>query len=359
MLTFKQFLRESLDDKELKSLKFRFYKALDKQAKQWYSYYKVQCTSKFFVDVNGKDLEVKVFSNKNELGIVIEAIRYTLQDSFYVKKEPDVWKTNIERSGFKNFSTDNIKTEFNVKDAKVTMELTIDSDIFDYGENKVSLDGDTVTLVCSPSANGYNSNFNAGSFEKAFKSAKVGEPFACSEDGSNFVIKGPNDTVVTRYFLYDASGKTEAVMIVDFKELKSRHFWLYDKVGIKSPISLNIINKLRKTGKYIDGRDYRSPFMAKKSGTQQYWNHLADSGSNENTVLKAFGIKLDSYRYSVHMYVTEKYLDDLIDAYKVDVDKFEMIKEKIKREKAKLQDKCLNMLQKVDNVLKDKTIKVV
>ena len=359
MLTFKQFLRESLDNKELKSLKFRFYKTLASEIKRYASYYKTTNTSKFFVDVNGKDLEVKVFSNKNELGIVIEAIRYTLQDSFYVKKEPDVWKTNIERSGFKNFSTDNIKTEFNVKDTKVNMTRTINSDIFDYGENKVSLDGDTVSLVCSPSANGYNSNFNAGSFEKAFKSAKVGEPFACSEDGSNFVIKGPNETVVTRYFLYDASGKTEAVMIADFKELKSRHFWLYDKVGIKSPISLNIINKLRKTGKYIDGRDYRSSFMAKKSETQQYWNHLASSGSNENAVLKAFGIKLDSYRYSVHMYVTEKYLDDLIDTYRVDVDKFEMIKEKIKTEKAKLQDKCLSMLHKVDNVLKDKTIKVV
>lgn len=359
MLSFKQFLNESLDDKELKSLKFRFYKALDKQAKQWYSYYKVQCTSKFFVDVNGRDLEVKVFSNKNELGVVIEAIRYTLQDSFYVKKEPDVWKINIERNGLKNFSTDNIKTEFTVKDPKVNMTLTINSDIFDLGENKVSLDGDTVTLVCSPSANGYNSNFNASSFEKAFKSAKVGEPFACSEDGNNFIIKGPNDTVVTRYFLYDAKSKTEAVLIVDFKELKSRHFWLYDKVGIKSPISLNIINKLRKTGRFIDGRDYRSSFTAKKSETQQYWNHLADSGSNENTVLKAFGIKLDSYRYTAHMYVTEKYLDDLCDAYKVDADKFEMIKEKIKTEKTKLQDKCLNMLHKVDNNFKDKTIKVV
>ena len=59
------------------------------------------------------------------------------------------------------------------------------------------------------------------------------------------------------------------------------------------------------------------------------------------------------------MYVTEKYLDDLCDAYRVDADKFESIKKKIKTEAEKLTDKCLNMLHKVDNELKDKKIKVV
>ncbi len=358
MITFKQFLRESLDDKELKSLKFRFYKTLASVIKRWTSSYKTSNTTKLFVDVKGKDLVVKIFSNKDEIFGVKRAVGQTLE-SFYAKKEADKWNSNTINNNIDNFDIENLKVLSKVKDTSVTMELTVNSDIFDYGENKVSVDGDTVTLVAGPSANGYNTNFNAGAFEKAFKSAKVGEPFACSEGEDNFVIKGPNDTVVTRYFLYDASGKTEAVMIADFKELKSRHFWLYDKVGIKSPISLNIINKLRKMGRYIDGRDYRSPFMAKKSETQQYWNHLASSGSNENIVLKAFGIKLDGYRYSAHMYVTEKYLDDLCDAYKVDADKFEMIKEKIKREKAKLVDKCLNMLHKVDNELKDKKIKVV
>lgn len=359
MLTFKQFLNESLDDKELKSLKFRFYKALDKQAKQWYSYYKVQCTSKFFVDVNGKDLEVKVFSNKNELGIVIEAIRYTLQDSFYVKKEPDVWKTNIERSGFKNFSTDNIKTEFNVKDAKVTMELTINSDIFDYGESKVSVNDDAITLVAGPNPNDPYAGFDKGAFEKAFKSVKVGEPFACPKDGNNFLIKGPNDTVVCRYFLRNLSGNKEEVIVADFRKLKADHFSLFDRLGTRSSISIDLINKLKKAMKFISGNDNNFQHKSKNLDKQDYWDHLASFGSKENTVMSAFGIKMDSYRYSAHMYVTEKYLDDLCDAYRVDADKFESIKKKIKAEAEKLTDKCLNMLRKVDNELKDKEIRVL
>ena len=57
--------------------------------------------------------------------------------------------------------------------------------------------------------------------------------------------------------------------------------------------------------------------------------------------------------------IMEKYLDDLCDAYRVDADKFESIIKKIKTEAEKLTDKCLNMLHKVDNELKDKKIKVV
>lgn len=359
MLTFKQFLRESLDDKELKSLKFRFYKSLDKQIKRWFASRKRTNTSKFFVDVNGRDLEVKVFSNTKDLWIVREAIRYTLRDDFYVKQEPDYWEDNSHHKSLENFSTDNIKTEYQVKDPKVTMTLTINTDIFDYGENKVSLDSDTVTLVAGPSAIDPYADFDYGAFEKAFKSAKTGEPFACPEGGNNFVMRGPNDTVVTRYFLYNVNSSKEAVIIVDFKELKASHFGLFRKIGIRSPISLDLINKLKKLMKYSDGSNYSFPYRSKNLNKQGYWDHLAAFGSKENSVMSAFGIELDSHRYSAHMYVTEKYLDDLIDAYKVDADKFENIKKKIKAEAEKLTDKCLSMLHKVDNDLKDKTIKVV
>ena len=75
--------------------------------------------------------------------------------------------------------------------------------------------------------------------------------------------------------------------------------------------------------------------------------------------MSAFGIKMDSHKYSAQLYVTEKYLDDLCDAYRVDADKFESIKKKIKAETEKLTDKCLNMLHKVDNELKVKKIQVV
>ena len=63
MLTFKQFLRESLDNKELKSLKFRFYKTLASEIKRCASYYKTTNTTKLFVDVKGKFLVIKMKSS--------------------------------------------------------------------------------------------------------------------------------------------------------------------------------------------------------------------------------------------------------------------------------------------------------
>ena len=111
--------------------------------------------------------------------------------------------------------------------------------------------------------------------------------------------------------------------------------------------------------KFYSGNDNNFQHRSKNLDKQDYWDHLASFGSKENSVMSTFGIKMDSHRYSAHMYVTEKYLDDLCDAYKVDADKFENIKKKIKAEAEKLTDKCLNMLHKVDNELKDKEIRVV
>lgn len=358
MLTFKQFLRESLDDKDLKSLKFRFYKTLASEIKSCASYYKTTNTTKLFVDVKGKDLVVKIFSNKDEIFSVKRAVRQTLE-SFYAKKEADKWYSNTMNNNIDNFDIENLKVVSKVKDTSVNMELTINSDIFDYGESKVSVDDDAITLVAGPNPDDPYAGFDKGVFEKAFKSVKVGEPFACPEGGNNFLIKGPNDTVVCRYFLCNLSGNKEAVIVADFRKLKADHFRLFNEISVRSSISVDLINKLKKAMKFYSGNDNGFKYRSKNLDKQDYWDHLNAFGSKENLVMSAFGIKMDSYRYSAHMYVTEKYLDDLIDAYQVDADKFEMIKEKIKTEKAKLQDKCLSMLHKVDNELKDKEIKVV
>ena len=246
-----------------------------------------------------------------------------------------------------------------VKDTSVNMELTINSDIFDYGESNVSVDDDTITLVAGPSSNDPYAKFDKGAFEKAFKSVKVGEPFACPEGGNNFLIKGPNDTVVCRYFLRNLNDSKEAVIVADFRKLKADHFSLFDKLSVRSSISVDLINKLKKAMKFSGGNNNSFQYRSKNLDKQDYWDHLASFGSKENTVMAAFGIKMDSHKYSAQMYVTEKYLDDLCDAYRVDADKFESIKKKIKAEAEKLTDKCLNMLHKVDNELKDKKIKVV
>lgn len=358
MLTFKQFLRESLDDKDLKSLKFRFYKTLASEIKKCASYYKTSNTTKLFVDAKGKDLVVKIFSNKYEIFGVKRAVRQTLE-SFYAKKEADKWYSNTINNNIDNFDIENLKVMSKVKDTSVTMELTINSDIFDYGESKVSVDDDTITLVAGPNPNDPYAGFDKGAFEKAFKSVKTGEPFACPKDGNNFLIKGPNDTVVCRYFLRNLSGNKEAVIVADFRKLKADHFSLFDRLSVRSSISFDLINKLKKAMKFSDGNDNNFQYRSKNLDKQDYWDHLASFGSKENTVMAAFGIKMDSYRYSAHMYVTEKYLDDLCDTYRVDADKFESIKKKIKVETEKLTDKCLNMLHKVDNELKDKEIRIV
>ena len=358
MLTFKQFLRESLDDKELKSLKFRFYKTLASEIKKWASSYKTSNTTKLFVDVKGKDLVVKIFSNKDEIFGVKRAVRQTLE-SFYAKKEADKWYSNTMNNNIDNFDIENLKVVSKVKDTSVTMELTINSDIFDYGESKVSVDDDTITLAAGPNPNDPYAGFDKGAFEKAFKSVKVGEPFACPEGGNNFLIKGPNDTVVCRYFLRNLNDNKEAVIVADFRKLKADHFSLFDKLSVRSSISIDLINKLKKAMKFYSGNDNNFQYRSKNLDKQDYWDHLASFGSKENTVMAAFGIKMDSHKYSAQMYVTEKYLDDLCDAYRVDADKFESIKKKIKTEAEKLTDKCLNMLHKVDNELKDKEIKVV
>ena len=358
MITFKQFLRESLDNKELKSLKFRFYKTLASEIKRCASYYKTTNTTKLFVDVKGKDLVVKIFSNKDEIIGVKRAVRQALE-SFYAKKEADKWYSNTMNNNIDNFHIENLKVVSKVKDTSVNMELTINSDIFDYGESKVSVDDDTITLVAGPNPNDPYAGFDKGAFEKAFKSVKTCEPFACPEGGNNFLIKGPNDTVVCRYFLCNLSGNKEAVIIADFRELKADHFSLFARLGTRSSISIDLINKLKKAMKFYSGNDNGFKFRSKNLDKQDYWDHLNAFGSKENLVMSSFGIKMDSYRYSAHMYVTEKYLDDLCDAYKVDADKFESIKKKIKAEAEKLTDKCLNMLHKVDNELKDKEIKVV
>lgn len=358
MLTFKQFLRESLDNKELKSLKFRFYKTLASEIKKWTSSYKTANTTKLFADVKGNDLVVKIFSNKDEIFCVKNAVRQTLL-SFYAKKEADKWYSNTINNNIDNFDIENLKVASKVKDTSVNMELTINSDIFDYGESKVSVGDDTITLVAGPNPNDPYAGFDKGAFEKAFKSVKTGEPFACPKDGNNFLIKGPNDTVVCRYFLCNLSGNKEAVIVADFRKLKADHFSLFNELSVRSSISTDLINKLKKAMKFYSGNDNGFQHRSKNLDKQDYWDHLAAFGSKENTVMSAFGIKMDSYRYSAHMYVTEKYLDDLCDTYRVDEDKFESIKKKIKAEAEKLTDKCLNMLHKVDNELKDKKIQVV
>lgn len=358
MLTFKQFLRESLDNKELKSLKFRFYKTLASEIKRCTSYYKTTNTTKLFVDVKVKDLVVKIFSNKDEIFGVKIAVRQALE-SFYAKKEADKWYSNTINNNIDNFDIENLKVVSKVKDTRVTMELTINSDIFDYGESKVSVDDDTITLVAGPSSDDPYTGFDKGAFEKAFKSVKVGEPFACPEGRNNFLIKGPNDTVVCRYFLRNLSDNKEEVIVADFRELKADHFGLFNRLSVRSSISTDLINKLKKAMKFYSGNDNNFKYRSKNLDKRDYWDHLASFGSKENSVMSAFGIKMDSYRYSAHMYVTEKYLDDLCDAYRVDTDKFESIKKKIKAETEKLTDKCLNMLHKVDNELKDKEIRVV